>query len=232
VLFLLRNLNYNLPVSTTKEFFEAIRANDLPKIQSILASDTSLASAKNESGLSAVLTAIYSGRPEIRDLLLSHGAILEIHDAAAAGNLSRAKELVTQNPSQAKAYSPDGFPVIALAAVFGHLEIAKFLLAHGADINATATNPTGYNALTGAVASGHTGVVQWLLENGANANYRYGPGYSPLLTAAANGHLKIIELLITHCADPAATTDDGKSAIALATERNHLEVTSYLNSLR
>jgi uncharacterized protein len=218
-------------MSFTDEFFAAIAANDISKIKSLLSSDPGLASAKNESGVSAVLTAVYSGRGEIRDLLVSHGANLELHDAVAAGNLARVRELLTRNPDHAKSHSPDGFPVIALAAVFGHLEIAKFLVVHGADINAAATNPTGYNALTGAVASGHAAIVQWLLKNGADPNYRYGPGYSPLLTAAANGHLEIIKLLIAHGADHRATTNDGKSAIALANERNRPEVAGYLASL-
>jgi len=214
----------------TRSFFEAIRRDDQSRIQSLLDSDPSLASAKNESGVSAVLAATYYGRSEIGYLLLSRGAILEIHDAAATGHLTRVKELLGHDPTLAKAYSPDGFPVVALAAVFGRLEVAQFLAAHGADINAIASNPTGYNALTGAVASGHAAVVLWLLNSGASPNYRYGPGYSPLLTAAANGHLEIVKMLLAHGADPSAVTDEGKSVIALATERDHPRVAEFLNN--
>jgi len=86
--------------------------------------------------------------------------------------------------------SPDGFPVFALAAVFGHREVAEYLLAKGADVNATATNGTGYNALTGAVASGHAQIAGWLLENGANANYRYGRGIRRCLRRRPTGTSK------------------------------------------
>ena len=215
---------------STAELFEAIRSGNAASVKSLLDADPALASAKNDSGVSAVLMSVYTGRTEIRDLLLVRGAALEIHDAAAVGNLARVKELVEDNPVLAKSVSPDGFPVIALAAVFGHLDTTRYLAGHGADVNAPATNGSGYNALTGAVASGHTDIVKWLLENGANPNYRYGPGFSPLLTAAANGHLEIVKLLLAHRADPLATTNDRKSALILATERNHPAIADFLRT--
>jgi ankyrin repeat protein len=216
---------------STTALFEAIRAGNLAAVQSFLDADPSLASVKNDSGVSAVLMSCYTGRREIRDLLIARGAVLEIHDAAAAGNLARVKQLVEKNPSLARAFSPDGFPMVALAAVFGHLDVARFLVDHGADVNALSTNGSGYNALTGAVASGHTEIVKWLLEKGADPDYRYGLGYSPLLTAAANGHLEIVKLLLVHGADVHATSNDGKSALALATERNHSAVAGYLRTI-
>jgi len=171
---------------------------------------------------------IYTGRHEIRDLLIARGATFEVHEAAAAGNLDRVKQLVEQNPGLAKSLSPDGFPVFALACFFGHLDTARYLAQQGADIHAAATNGTGYNALTAAVAGGHTSIVEWLLACGLDANYRYGPGYTPLLTAAANGHLGIVELLLAYGADLEATTNEGKSGIALASERNHPDVAALL----
>jgi ankyrin repeat protein len=211
--------------------FEAIRADNSAAVKELLASNPSLASSKNESGVSAVLLSVYSGRRAICDLLISQGAALELYDAAAVGNLARVKQFVENEPSRANSFSPDGFPVVALAAVFGHLDVVRYLTERGADINASATNGSGYTALTGAVASGHTEIVRWLLQNGANPNHRYGAGYSPLLTAAANGHLEIVKRLVSHQADPHATTNDGKSPLALAIERNHPAVAEYLRSI-
>jgi ankyrin repeat protein len=213
---------------SARDLFEAIRTGNLAAVQSLLDADPSLASAKNESGASAVLMSVYTGRREIRDFLLSRGATLELYDAAAVGNLDRVTQIIEKDPSLSRSFSPDGFPVVALAAVFGHLPVARYLAKHGAVVDAPATNGSGYNALTGAVTSGHTEIVRWLLESGANPNYRYGPGYSPLLAAAANGHLEIVRLLLDHGADLHATSDDGKSALSLATERNHPAVAAFL----
>jgi uncharacterized protein len=217
-------------VSDITAFFQAVQSGNAGKVEALLDSNASLAIAKNEKGQSAVLMAVYAGRNEIRDLLLARGAALELHEAAATGQLARVQQIVEKDPTLAKSFSPDGFPVFALPAVFGHLEVAEYLLGKGADVNAAATNGTGYNALTGAVASGHTSIVAWLLANGADPNYRYGAGYSPLLTAAANGHLGIVSLLLASGADLHAKADDGKTALSFAQQRGHAEVIEFLRS--
>lgn len=217
-------------MSEQKALFEAIRSGDLTAVKSLVSSDLSLASAKNDVGVSVVLTAVYMGRAEIRDFLVASGSVLELPEAAAVGNLARVRELIENSDAHANSFSRDGFPVVALAAFLGHLEVVEYLAAHGADINVAATNGSGYNSLTGAVTSGHIGVVQWLLEHGANVNYRYSAGYSPLLAAAANGRLDIAKLLLAHGADPHATTNDGKSGLDLARERNHPEIAALFEA--
>lgn len=217
-------------MSDVQGFFAAIRGGDVGKTQSMLADDPPLAEAKNEQGQSPVLAAIYSGKIEVRDLLIARGAHLEFHEAVAAGQLDRVEHFVDKDADLARAYSPDGFPVVALAAAFGHFSVVKYLFEKGADLTAVATNGTGYNALTGAVANGREEIAIWLLENGADANYRYGPGYTPFLTAAANGHLNIVKDLLVHGADIHAKTNDGKSAVAIAEERKHPEVVEFLRS--
>ena len=71
-------------MSETATFFDAIRSGDLSQVKSLLDANPSLSSSKNESGASALLMSIYTGRPEIRELLLARGATLELHEAAAA----------------------------------------------------------------------------------------------------------------------------------------------------
>src|SRR5215475_458027 len=206
-------------MSEEQLFFDAIRCGDLGAVQALLEKDSSLLSAKNQQSQSPVLFSIYNRQKEVCDFLRSRGAPLALHEAAAAGDVARVKEFVEQDASLAKSDSPDGFPVLALAAVFGHLDVAKYLKQKGGDVNAGATNGSGYNALTGAVANGHMEIVQWLLENGAEPNYRYAGGYTPFLTAAANGHEEIVELLLAHGADIGAKSNEGKNALAYAEER-------------
>lgn len=215
-------------MSEIQLFFDAIRAGDLAAVRALLDQDSALLKAKNAQSQSPLLFSIYNRQKKIRDLLLSRGPHLELHEAAAAGDLPRVKELVEKDASLAKSHSPDGFPVLALAAVFCHFEVTKYLYGKGGDVNAVATNGSGYNALTGAVASGHTEIVKWLLANGAEPNYHYANGYTPLLTAAANGHLEIMKALLSRGADLRAKTNDGKNALAYAEERNHKEVAAFL----
>ena len=215
-------------MSRAKEFFDAIRAGDIATVKALLDAEPALATVKNEQGQSAILTAIYNQRREVRDLLLARGVPLELHEAAGAGQLDRVRQFVEKDPSLAKSYSPDGFPVLGLAAVFGHRSVTEYLLAKGADVNAVSKNGTGYTALTGAVASGNKDLVAFLLAHGANADHRYGPGYSPLIEAAANGHLEIVEMLLDHGAGLHAKTNDGKTALHFAEERGHKAVAEFL----
>ena len=215
-------------MDSVPELFDAIRTGDVAKVRDVLSTDAALVDARNAQGQSAVLMACYMGRKEIRDLLLENGAILELHEAAAAGNLSRVKEIVEAKPELAKGYSPDGFPVMALAAAFGHEDVARYLHGKGAGINAVATNGTGYTALTGAVAGSHDSIAKWLAENGADVNYRYAKGHSPLLEAAANGRIDIVRTLAAYGADLHARTHAGKNALNFAEERGHKEVAEFL----
>jgi ankyrin repeat protein len=215
-------------MSETQLFFDAIRCGDLGAVRALVDQDPGLLNAKNEQSQSPVLFSIYNRQKEICDFFRSRGTELALPEATAAGDLARVKELVEKDDSLARSYSPDGFPLLALAAVFGHFEVAKYLYSKGGEISAAATNGSGYNALTGAVASGHAEIVKWLLENGADANYRYANGYSPLLTAAANGHLEILKTLLAHGADLHAKSGEGKSARAYAEERGHNEVAAFL----
>jgi len=217
-------------MSDTKPFFQAIQEGNSSAVETLLASDPSLASSINDRGQSAILAAIYSGKTSIRDLFLAHGVQLQLHEAVAAGQLDKVKSLVGRRSELARGSSPDGFPLLALASAFGHLGVAQYLFSHGADVNAAASNGSGYTALTGAVTGGYRDIAAWLLEKSADANHRYGPGYSPLLAASANGHLEIVRLLLDHGADPAASTHDGQTALLLAESRSHRPVAEFLRS--
>ncbi len=121
-------------MSETQLFFDAIRAGDLAAVRTLADQDSTLLCGKNAQSQSPVLFSIYNRQKEIRDFLVSRGAVLELHEAAAAGDVARVKELLENDMALAKSYSPDGFPVVALAAVFGNFEAVKYLHAKGADI--------------------------------------------------------------------------------------------------
>ena len=213
-----------------EDLFQAVSKGDLAAVKAVVDSDRQLACAKNEKGQSAILLSAYNGQRGIRDFLLSKNPTLELHEAAATGQLDRVRQIVEDSPALANSFSPDGFPVVALAAFLGHLEVTEYLIAKGADVNAVSSNGTGYTALTGAVAGGQTKIVELLIRHSADVNYRYGQGYSPLLTAAANGNLEIAKLLLTHGADAHARSDDHQDALSLAEARGHKELAEYLKS--
>lgn len=219
-----------MDATSEQELIAAIKSDDLAKVHALLKDAGGPIQVQNESGVSAIVLAVYYGRRPIAEALAAQWAPLDIVEAAALGDLARVRELVDSNPDLAHVYSPDGFPVVGLAATFGHPEMVTFLIEHGADVNAVATNGTGYNALTGSVSQKRRDVTKILLASGATADYRYGPGWSPLHEAAMDGDAEVAALLIDHGADPNAKTQEGKTPLGLAATHQRTQVAEMLRA--
>jgi ankyrin repeat protein len=119
-------------------------------------------------------------------------AILE---AAEDGTLEEVRRLVQQDRGLLNVAHGWASPLTA-AAVRGHVEVVRYLLDEGADIN---LRPEGIweTALEHACRGGQLGVVVLLLERGADA----GPdddGMTPLMAASFSGHTDVAELLLAH----------------------------------
>lgn len=210
------------------EFLEAIRKNDSPKILQLLKTQPTLADLRDPSGVSAVFLALYGGNNQAAEEIASKRSSLDVYEAAALGNLSRLKSLLSNDKSLSESYSPDGFTPLALAAYMGQKETARYLLENGSDPNAVAKNETGFTALTGAVSQNHTEVVKMLVENGANVNHTYEGGFTPLMHAAYSGNLELVKLLLEHGADPNSKNSEGKTPLGFAREKGHETIVELL----
>src|SRR5205085_6422539 len=100
--------------------FDAIEAGNAAEVRSLLAADPALASARSDTGVSALLWARYRNHAEVVEALLAADPELDVFDASALGHLPRLAELVEADPALANAWSADGFTPLGLAAFFGH----------------------------------------------------------------------------------------------------------------
>lgn len=120
-----------------------------------------------------------------------------IYDAAADGDLSSVTELMSFDKSQANKEDPTGWTPLHYAAAGNHVEIAKFLIENGADINLkTATD--GKSALHWGAFHGHLPVVELLISKGANINDKDDDGYTPLDIAKQTEKRNLIHFLEEH----------------------------------
>ena len=210
------------------ELFAAIKAGDLARVEALLAADAALANARDEGGMSAVLTAAYWQQPAIVGALLARGAARGVYEAAATGVTARLEAALWDNPQLLDAYAADGFTALGLASFFGHAEAAALLLAHGADPNRASNNPMRVAPLHSAVAGRHLTIARALIDAGADVNAAQEGGFTPLHGAAQNGDRPMAELLLAHGARPDATSADGRTPRAFALEEGHAELAAML----
>jgi ankyrin repeat protein len=99
--------------------------------------------------------------------------------------------------------------IFQLAASNGNLEIMKFLLDAGSDMNALPAAAGGRTALQAAAEKGHGHIVKFLIEAGADVNE--GPaefgGRTALQLVASKGFLGLAVVLLEAGADPNADDD-------------------------
>ena len=119
----------------------------------------------------------------------------------------RIQSLLTDSPDLINAIDPhDGYTLLQRAAAAGQLEVAKFLLANGADIEAKNPNSRSYTALHFAADAGNKAMVEFLLSKGAKVNAGDEGGSTPLHLAVQHGYRNVVESLIEHGADINAKT--------------------------
>ena len=213
----------------TQQFFEAIRAGDREKVDSLLAADTALLTAKDEKGLGAYVAAKYSGRSEIAALLLEKGVELDVFTASMAGQKDRVLAFIAADSGLLNAYSQDGWTALHLACFFGQPGVAEALLAKGADVDARSHNPMQNTALHAAAATRNKDAVRALLEHGAEVNARQHGGWTALHAASQNGDLEMGRLLIAAGADVQARAENQQNAMDLALTKGHQAMVDVLD---
>src|SRR5437867_9726064 len=133
--------------------------------------------------MSELLSALYRGDRTRVDELLAQDPELNVFEAAALGRTDRLLELLEEDGSRVNAFGDDGFHPLGLACFFGHVDAARLLLDHGADVNALSRNEHIQTAAIHAAAavegkdeSVRYELVKLALEHGADPNLRQGGG--------------------------------------------------------
>lgn len=203
-----------------------------------------------------------------RGFVITASLLLSMASVSTAISEDRLVEAVLQNDidrvtallksgADANMHSADGQGVLYLAAEQGRVEIAKALLDHGADVNATSPTSiespylrlpvpgSGFPAvlpndrksiqqmasdtpLVIAAWRGHPGVVGLLIARGAKMGFRSAFGWSPLLAAAKNGHRDVALVLLEQGADIEAPNSVGEPPLHVAINFNHPDLAQIL----
>ncbi len=214
------------------DFIAAVKKGDREGVERMLAADPGLVTAKDEHGVSAISLSVYHGRYEVMKAILARRPALDVFEAAAVGDADRTRELVSQDPVLANAWSPDGFFPLGLAAFFKHPAVAKVLLEHGADAT-MASRPAKFTPLHSATSDDAGQVtkdlVQMLLDANADPNARSASDGTPLHSAAFTGDVAVMQLLLAYGADATAVDNKGHTPLDIARDRGHSEIAALLH---
>lgn len=118
-------------------------------------------------------------------------------EACAYGNLQAAILMWSQGTvdiaTRKAVYEGSNASALMWASFKGHLAIVRFLVDHGAPLDAS--NTLGHTALQWAITSGHTDVVRYLLDHGADPSHRDRQGFDAAFVAVQNDRLALLVIL-------------------------------------
>jgi ankyrin repeat protein len=139
------------------------------------------------------------------------------------------KYLARQGPWYINEQDSHGKPALWYAVQRNEIDIASWLLDHGADISIKDILGFTFALLHQAVDCGHTGIVKLLLARGAAIEVQDRWGYTPLHRAVLKGHKAIVDLLLKAGANVESRDENGLTPLNIARcNTNNADITTLL----
>ena len=159
---------------------------------------------------------------------------IQLHDAARAGRVERALELIEQGADPHALPGPDdrdkrSLPV--LAAVLPDLRLLRALIGQGVDVNAAHAGMTPLLAATRDSWHGRPDAVMTLLANGADPRLADRDGNTPLHFAARSADPGVAALLRDAAAELDAINGDGFTPLGVACASGNWRLAKFLLEL-
>lgn len=153
--------------ASAQDIFMVARGGTVDQAKTLLAQDPKLANARNETGFTPLILAVYRGNNTVARYLVDSGADVNVTSgmgtalmsAAVKGNNEMALYLL-EHKADPNIADEKGTTALIYAAMFRNPEMVKALLAHKAD--KTHKDRDGKTAFEHAVFSGNDAAIQLL----------------------------------------------------------------------
>jgi ankyrin repeat protein len=131
-----------------------------------------------------------------------------LYMALQEGSLKVARVLIDWPKTNIEHRTPQDESPLMMAALKGHADLARRLVAKGADVNKPGWAPLHY-----AATSGNVEIIRLLLDNHAFIDAESPNGTTPLMMASQYGTPEAVRLLLDEGADPLQKNQLGLSAL-------------------
>jgi len=214
---------------TAADLLDAVLREDAEAVAEALRVQPLLAASRDENGISAFMWASYTRQAAVRDMLRAALPSLDVFEAIAAGDDSRALDLLAAQPALVGAWSGDGFTALHFAGFFSRPAVAERLLVMGADPGLASMNPMHVTPLHSAISARCLEVCRLLLARGASPDTPQHQGWTALMSAAMRGDTELAELLLAHGAKLEAKDDEGRTAADTAAAKGFTALAARLS---
>jgi len=150
----------------------------------------------------------------------------EFHRSVYFGDLINVQRLSRENEALVNRQDDNGFKPLHLATGEAQVDIVKFLISAGADVNAK--GPYGWTSLHMAAGMNSSEMVEMLIAAVADPNLKMELGNTPLHSAAYIGSIDIADRLIKAGSSVNETDNDGNTPLHDAAARGYTEMVRFL----
>ncbi len=165
---------------------------DLARVRDILTAHPRLVNARARWGETPIQAAAQTGDTGITEYLLNLGAPLDICTAAMLGMADTVKVFVLDEPGLVRTKGAHGYPLLYFTVPHEQVNIASWLLLHGAPVNDGDGTMT---ALHATVIFDKPAMTAWLLKMRARRDVKDADGKTPLQLAEEKGRMQAAALL-------------------------------------
>ena len=239
-----RNAEVDSTTSTGSTPLRTAAFNGHLDIVSCLVEHGADVNARKAVGTTLLMATCSNGHINVATYLVEHGANIHLQDkngftclhyAAQRGHVEVVTKLLAvgakENQDYVNTRSNSGTSPLMRTCYNGHVNVATYLVQHGANIHLQDKN--GNTCLHCAAQKGHVEVVSKLLAVGAKENQDYvnarnNSGTTSLMTTCLNGHVNVATYLVQHGANIHLQDKNGHTCLHCAAQKGHVEVVSKL----
>jgi len=149
-----------------------------------------------------------------------------LHQAIKGNHLEICKYLVEVQKVSLSSTESCGMTPLMLATVFNNVDMLRYLLEVGADIDEPTHNDA--SAIYFACQNNHMEALRFLTERGADLNKATNTGATPLYIACEEGNFDVVKHLIEVQADVHLPLNNGASPTCIACENGYLPIVQLL----